>query len=79
MSIRIGAPGSIARHVQETLEHNPRHFGTGRYCVYSYGAGPVPILHASYATQTQAQAESTAKPGSLWIDTAAYLPRRAAL
>lgn len=74
MSIRIGAPGSIARHVQEVLERNPHHFGIKRWLVYSYASGPVPILHA--AQDTQAQAESHMKAGRVLVDVTAYLPRR---
>jgi len=68
--IRIGAPNSVARHVQERLELDPCAFGQNRWLVYEYATGKSPILRAAQASRSGA--ESYMKGGRVLVDVNSY-------
>jgi len=70
MPVRLGAPGSVARFVQETLERDPSHYGENRWLVYEYASGRDPILRA--AQESRSGAESYMKPGRVLVDVKEY-------
>ena len=66
MRTRIGAPGSIARYVQESMERGVI-FG-GRWLVFEYAPGPV-----VRAVQTsRAEAQKYMAPGRVLVDVESY-------
>ena len=67
--IRIGAPGSVARYVQEALENNPDAFGENHWGVFEYTSRG-PVMRAGQATRKGA--EKYMKPGRVLINFESY-------
>jgi len=59
--MRIGAPGSVARFVEDNLANNPAFYGSNHWLVYEYATGRDPILRA--AQPDRVAAERYMKPG----------------
>lgn len=69
--MKIGAPGSIARHVQDRLDRDPQAFGENMWLVYEYEPGkPEPTLRAAQSTRTGAEAYMA--EGRVLVNLAAY-------
>lgn len=49
-SIRIGAPGSVARHVQEEFERDLNAYGKNKFAVFEY-VNNRPVLRAAQTTK----------------------------
>lgn len=66
---RLGAPGSVARHVQSILEADPDHFGENRYLVFEYGDRG-PGLVAAQASESGALKHM--RYGRILVDVFSY-------
>jgi hypothetical protein len=69
MTGRIGAPGSVARHVQERLEKDPEAFAGGRWGVFEYTAQGI-VTRALQSTRENATRYMS--PGWVLVDIDSY-------